>query len=114
MSVAQVVSIIALVVLIVVALSWFLPGTRNRTQRDAASRDDDRYWVLGALYNNPDDPNWLVPKRYVGGWTLNVGHPIGRLIMFSLVALVILLAVLAAAVPGFSTYGCHPSTGCHF
>lgn len=114
MDVAQIVSLLALIVLVLVAISWFLPGARNRTPPDLNTRDDDRYWLFGALYNNPSDPNWRVPKRYTGGWTLNIGHPVGRLIMLGLVVLVIALATLAALVPGFSTYGCHPGTGCHF
>jgi Predicted membrane protein len=44
-------------------------------------RDDDRYWSGGILYNNPDDPDLFVPKRYGLGWTVNIGHPQGKLVI---------------------------------
>jgi uncharacterized membrane protein len=61
-------------------------------------RDADHHWHLGGLvYTNPDDPALLVHQR-VGGsqWTINLGHPVGRVAGAVLAA--VLLATLAAAV----------------
>ena len=44
------------------------------SSQDADNADDDRYWKLGMIYYNPDDPSFLVEKRYGVGWTINFGH----------------------------------------
>lgn len=43
---------------------------RERFARDPAN------WRLGGIYDNPDDPRLVVPKRFWkgGGWTLNAAH----------------------------------------
>ena len=50
---------------------------------------EDRLWVAGGFYNNPDDPHVLVPKRSGSGtgMTVNVGNAKGR------AAVVVFLAV---------------------
>jgi uncharacterized membrane protein len=108
----QLVLVLLLVVLPAVLLILFLPGPRRQLPPDTSARyrDDDRYWLLGFVYNNPDDPDVLVPKRYVSGRTVNVGHPLGRLLMLGILLLMVVLALLTSsgALPAF---GCHPS-GC--
>ena len=38
--------------------------TDNRdTRPEEISRDDDRFWKWGVIYNNPDDPALFVEKR---------------------------------------------------
>jgi uncharacterized membrane protein len=87
--------------LIIVALVLFLPTKRSRTKANiradrhppfAVFRDDDRYWYGGFLYNNPDDPDPFVPKRFGFGYTPNFGHPVGKLFLVS--------AAAAAGAPG--------------
>jgi uncharacterized membrane protein len=83
--------------LFAVVLALFLPTQRSRTKAGipAVFRDDDRYWYGGGLfYNNPDDPAVFVPKRYSGGWTVNVGHPVGKLIMIATLLLLLVLGIL--------------------
>ncbi len=116
MSVAQSASLLLLILLLAGILLLFLPvqrARRARTPTGPISRDDDQYWLGGVIYNNPDDPEWLVPKRFGLGRTLNIGHPMGRLVMVGLLLLVLALALLSSFVPGFSSYGCHPFSGCH-
>ena len=56
-------------------------------------RDADRYWVGGGfLYHHPDDPAVFVPKRYSLGYTVNWGHPLGKLFMIGLVLMALLKA----------------------
>lgn len=51
------------------------------------ARDDDRYWKLGMLYYNPEDPTLWVEKRFGIGWTINHGHPVGKVLTVILIVL---------------------------
>ncbi len=53
------------------------------------NRDDDRFWVLGMLYVNRDDPALLVNKRFGIGRTLNFGNPIAWVIALGLIAFIV-------------------------
>jgi uncharacterized membrane protein len=105
--------------LIVAILVLFLPMRASRSKVDTSAdrpftgfRDDDRYWYGGSFYNNPDDPDLFVPKRYGMGWTINFGHPRGKLVLIGTLLVPLVLALLGILVPGFThSYGCHPS-GC--
>jgi uncharacterized membrane protein len=107
------------ILLIAALLVLFLPTQRSRKQSRSADgqfsdplySDDDRYWY-GFFYNNPDDPNPLVPKRYGLGWTINFGHPAGKLIAAVMVGMLLLPIALAIFDPGFAASGCHPAN-CH-
>jgi uncharacterized membrane protein len=108
--------------LIALVLVLFLPTQRSRTKArtpadrqrtGAVFRDDDRYWYGDFLYNNPDDPDPFVPKRYGLGWTVNFGHPVGKLVLIGTLLLPLVLALLGVLFHGLiHSYGCHPS-GCH-
>ena len=121
MSAYDVLLIVLFAILLVVAVGLFLPIGRSRTQpgSDAAhkftgleSRNDDRNWLAGLIYYNLDDPDLIVPKRLGYGWTINFGHPRGKVFLIVLIALIVLPLVLLIFVPGLASYGCHPS-GCH-
>jgi len=53
--------------------------------------DDDQYWKLGIFYFNKNDPSIFVEKRFGVGWTLNFAHPIGYLVLF--LPIIIILAI---------------------
>lgn len=57
----------------------------------AAEQEEEKLWIAGGLYNNPEDPHILVPKRTGSGtgtgMTVNVGNSKGR------AAVVVFLAV---------------------
>ena len=101
-----------LFVVFVLAVIRYWPTAPSRTSADrfvagTRSRDDERCWFGGGLfYDNPDDPALLVPNRYFFGLTLNVGHPLAKLLVVLVVGL--LLAPVALAI-AFDL----PSTGCH-
>ena len=108
-------------VLIALLIGLFLP-TRRRSRPIADSpaesggsepmfRAADHYWLGGLLYYNPDDRDPIVPKRYGFGWTVNFGHPYGKVFALFLIGLMLLPIVLAILDPGLSSSGCHPS-GC--
>jgi uncharacterized membrane protein len=101
----------------------FLPTQRSRTKANRSTerhptspifRDDDHYWVGGFFYNNPDDPEMFVPKRYGFGWTVNFGHPWGKAFLIGTLLLILLFGVLfpmlfSGTTPtGCHTFGCHP------
>lgn len=106
--------------LLVIALALFVPIKHSGSKANPPAehhltgpifRNDDRYW-RGFLYYNPDDPDALVPKRYGIGWTINFGHPLGKLFALAILALILLPIVLTLLFPGFAqTYGCH-TLGC--
>jgi uncharacterized membrane protein len=121
MSEYDILLILLFVVLLAVAIGLFLPIGRARTQPSAdadhdftgpESRDDDRNWIAGLIYYNPDDPNLIVPKRLGYGWTINFGHPRGKLFLGVLIGLILLPIVLMIFFPGLASSGCHLS-GCH-
>ena len=51
--------------------------------------EDDEKWIYGFVYFNKEDPSTIVRKRFGSGWTINIGSPIGKLIM-----LIIFLMIL--------------------
>ena len=51
--------------------------------------DDDDVWILGSLYYNPDDKRLNVEKRAGIGGTINLAHPVGKLIGILSVLLII-------------------------
>lgn len=121
MTAYQLVLVVLFAVLLLILVVLFLPtrGARARkgvpTARRAVGpidRDDDRYWTAGVFYNNPDDPDPVVPKRYGWGWTINVGHPFGKVVLLIMFGMILLPVVLAIVDPGFAATGCHPSS-CH-
>lgn len=105
--------------LIVAALVLFLPfrglrATPAEHQRaDMIDRSDSRYWRAGVFYYNPDDPDAIVPKRFGLGWTFNIGHPLGKVFMAIIIAMVLLPLALSlfGVLPAHNSIGCHPS-GC--
>jgi len=63
---------------------------RNRLLRgenEDMNKDDDRYWIGGVLYNNPNDRNLFVEKRLGIGMTMNIGILGGKLIIVGIVLL---------------------------
>lgn len=108
-----------LLIAAILVLFWHPQRSRTNTSRfvdqqraDSIYRDDDRYWIGGVFYNNPDDPAILVPKRYGMGWTVNFGNPRGRLFMFATLLIPLVLLILTILLTGTAPAGCHPS-GCN-
>ena len=55
--------------------------------------DDDSFWILGFIYNNPNDPSLFVTKRFGAGWTVNIGTTKGK-VFFILPFIIIILSLL--------------------
>ena len=63
------------------------PGSGSARRTSAVNRDDDRYWRVGLLYFNRDDPSLLVPHRFGLGWTLNLARPAAWAIIAAMIGL---------------------------
>jgi len=77
-------------------------GSRIRLPEEAppaadgkVNRDDDKYWILGQFYFNPDDPALFLEKRFGIGWTLNFARPLAWIIFLAPILVVVLLVYLA-------------------
>jgi len=57
--------------------------------------DDDRYWKGGLFYFNREDPSLFVEKRFGIGWTINFAKPLGYLIVFVPLIIILLIAFLS-------------------
>lgn len=121
MPVSHLVALLIPVVLIVAVIALYVPHSRSRTRPPSPDdrqlvgpmlHDDDRYWYGGVFYNNPNDPNPLVPRRYGFGWTINFGHPLGKAFIAIMIAMMLLPIVLTIFNPGLAATGCHPNN-CH-
>ena len=53
-------------------------GDHPPEQGFAFDRKDDKYWLLGVFYHNPDDKARTVESRLTGGWSFNYAQPIVR------------------------------------
>jgi uncharacterized membrane protein len=125
MSTYDLVLLLLIALVLATLLVLFLPARRSRTpagppaERDLTglgpgpwSREDDRYWLGGLIYYNPGDPEPFIPKRFGLGWTVNFGHPLGKVLLVVLIGMVLLPIVLALLDPGLPRTGCH-TFGCH-
>jgi uncharacterized membrane protein len=121
MSLYQLVLVLFLAVVIAAALYLFVPTGRSRTRSRSSAdpqytgpmdRDNDRYWLAGIIYYNPDDSEPFVPKRYGWGWTVNIGHIGGKVVLIVMVLMVLLPVLLVLAGVHLPSVGCHPSS-CH-
>lgn len=87
-----------LIIIALLVIFYRLRGDQtqqNNAQTPYVARDDDRYWKMGTIYFNRDDPSIFVEKRFGIGWTVNFGHPVG--ILFMVVVLLIVAGSLLLA-----------------
>ncbi|WP_217376592.1 DUF5808 domain-containing protein [Paenarthrobacter ureafaciens] len=65
-----------------------------------AEEQESRLWVAGVIYNNPEDPHVLVPKRAGTGvgWTVNVGSRKGRVVMGVFLGVFVVLPIVLGVV----------------
>jgi uncharacterized membrane protein len=80
--------VIPLIVLLIIQVK------RNHNHDDVNPDDDDRYWTWGAFYNNPNDPAFMVEKRFGGGWTLNLSNRKAQLLLLLLSLIPIVLGIV--------------------
>ncbi len=86
------------IILLATVLFAITVGRSDKTtdpviEGDVTDIDDDRYWKGGLCYFNKNDPSIFVEKRFGVGYTLNFANPLGYLIVF-LPLLIILFVTL--------------------
>jgi len=62
-------------------------------------REDDKYWIGGMFYYNPADPALFVEKRFGLGWDINYAKPLGKLMAFFIVAVILGAILLVIFLP---------------
>ncbi|MCB5239494.1 DUF5808 domain-containing protein [Niallia circulans] len=70
-----------------------MDGKEHPTQ-EISSFDTDSYWKGGLFYFNKNDPSIFVEKRFGIGWTLNFANPIGYVIIFLPLLIILLLSFM--------------------
>ncbi|HEO8421942.1 TPA: DUF1648 domain-containing protein [Yersinia enterocolitica] len=70
-----------------------LDGKEQEAQ-EISTFDADSNWKGGLFYFNKNDPSIFVEKRFGIGWTLNFANPIGYLLIFIPLLLIILLSFI--------------------
>lgn len=83
----------ALWLLVAVGQGGQLGVRRRQDGGPVGDRTDDRFWLGGLIYVNPDDPAVFVEKRFGVGYTLNFGSPWAWALLTSL----LLPALIAVA-----------------
>ncbi|MFC5651461.1 DUF1648 domain-containing protein [Paenibacillus solisilvae] len=64
-------------------------------QSDFTSDTEEQHWKGGgAFYSNKEDPSLFVAKRFGVGWTINMGHPLGWLVLVGILAIPIGIIVI--------------------
>ena len=82
------------IILICIYQTYLYYKSPNKSKNASYSvDDDDSFWILGFIYNNPNDPSVFVNKRFGAGWTVNIGSPKGK-ILFILPFVIILLSLI--------------------
>ena len=77
-------------------LTYLYFKSPGNSKNSAYSVDDsDDKWLLGTIYNNPQDPSLFVQKRFGVGWTINIGNTKGKL--FLIFTFVLIFAIIFIA-----------------
>ena len=106
MSLSEIVLLLVTVLLLAVLLAHFLLTRRHRSHAGPPAdrqftgpifRDDERYWLGGLFYYNPDDPDLFVPRRFGIGQSLNFGHPRASWFLIGMLVVMLLLTILSVA-----------------
>jgi uncharacterized membrane protein len=67
----------------------------ERTENRTIDREDDKYWILGDFYYNPDDPLLFVEKRMGVGWDFNYARPMAKVLIAAIALLIIGVIVMS-------------------
>ena len=83
-----------LIILVCIYQTYIYYKSPNKSKNASYSiDDDDSFWILGFIYNNPNDPSLFVTKRFGAGWTVNIGTNKGK-VFFILPFIIIILSLL--------------------
>lgn len=92
--------LLVLVGTLVLSLRTGQGGARLSPEAPATDRTNDRFWVLGTIYINRNDPSVFVERRFGVGWTLNFGNPRALLVLLAILAFASAATVIAFVTTG--------------
>jgi uncharacterized membrane protein len=70
-----------------------LDGKEQESQ-EISTFDADSHWKGGLIYFNKNDPSIFVEKRFGIGWTMNFANPIGYVVVFIPLLIILLLSFI--------------------
>lgn len=88
------ISVWAALFLALIGVMLYLRITGLDQLRDVPSQEERHWKWLGSIYVNPEDPAWIVPNIYGFGWTINMANPIGKIIVATAIAVLVIVALL--------------------
>lgn len=86
---------------LIVSLKYGQSGSRmfaRMQSDDSMPRDEDRFWKLGVFYLNPQDPAFIVPKRFGFGWTMNLARPVTWLLFGGFVVVLAIFCIIVGSI----------------
>lgn len=69
----------------------YIKSPNSKSTSSYSPDDDENYWIWGFIYNNPNDPSFMVQKRFGIGWTINIATPLGKIFLICTLLLFIFL-----------------------
>lgn len=97
------IALAAYLLLLMTAIALFVAREKKIEKRYekeiTVTEDDDDLWIAGMIYYNPNDKRLNVEKRVGVGGTVNLGHPIGKII-YAFAALAIVATLLGVVYLG--------------
>lgn len=70
-------------------ITWFRYRKNITSHTSYSPENEERYWIWGSFYYNPNDPSLFIEKRYGIGWTINLGTLMGKFIMVMTLLLIL-------------------------
>lgn len=80
---------IATFLVIIYLVLTYIKSPNLKSNSSYSPEDDEKHWIAGIIYNNPNDPSLMVDKRFGIGYTINFGNPIGKIIYIAIALLLI-------------------------
>ncbi|MFL8710088.1 DUF5808 domain-containing protein [Clostridioides sp. GD02377] len=80
---------IATFLVIIYLVLTYIKSPNLKSSSSYSPEDDEKHWIAGIIYNNPNDPSLMVDKRFGIGYTVNFGNPIGKIIYIAIALLLI-------------------------
>lgn len=85
------VTILSTIYLIII----YIKSPNSKSTSSYTPDDDEDYWILGCIYNNPNDPSFMVQKKFGIGWTMNIATPIGKVfLVITVLSFIVLFFIL--------------------
>ncbi|HAU5272398.1 TPA: DUF1648 domain-containing protein, partial [Clostridioides difficile] len=82
---------ITTLLVIIYLIATYINSPNLKSNSSYSPEENEKYWIAGIMYNNPNDPSLMVNKRFGIGWTINFGNPLGKILYIAIALLLIFL-----------------------